>query len=98
MALRFHQCGGGPRLHVADAGVSRGELLAKRSLLGEESLAVASLDAPVQPGDDRSGVLGDDECLLVGQLPELLRPQNRDLLGVDRAPASAAAVSTASIS
>ena len=65
--------------------MSRGELLAKRSLLGEESLAVASLDAPVQPGDDRSGVLGDHECLLVGQLPELLGTQNRDLLGVDRA-------------
>ena len=41
MALRFQQGGGGPRLHVADAGVARGELLAKRSLLGEESLAVA---------------------------------------------------------
>ena len=64
MALRFHQGGGGPRLHVADAGVSRGELLTKRTLLGEESLAVATLDAPVQPGDDRSGVLCHHECLL----------------------------------
>ena len=60
MTLCFHECGGGTCLDVTDAVAAFGELLPERALLGKEALAVASLDAPVQPGDDRPGVLRDD--------------------------------------
>src|SRR3954451_7126643 len=71
-ALGLAEGCGGARLGGDHHLTSRSQLLAQSVLVCLQPVARLPVDASGKPGDDRLGVLGDDECLTFRELAYLL--------------------------
>ena len=64
----------GPRVDVDEVVTVRADLVAGGALLFEQCPAGTAVQAPTELGDQRWGVLGDDQRLAFGDEPDLGRP------------------------